>query len=163
MTSAPMSASSMVENGPERTRVRSITRMPVRGWTLTEAESLSIGLVLMEEPLQGHTSERRLFQTLVESDLSRAAALGPRWEPRQDCLWPLARLIENSSIDASTRKLSWPAALNSLQETRRGGQWCQPGRYCVRQPFINTDDQQSIWPQPLRKALKDPALEPRRE
>ena len=32
-TSAPMSASSMVENGPESTRVRSTTRMPVRGWT----------------------------------------------------------------------------------------------------------------------------------
>src|SRR5262245_44877289 len=41
-TSAPMSARSMVENGPDSTRVRSITRMPVRGWIMASVLSAKI-------------------------------------------------------------------------------------------------------------------------
>ena len=60
MTSAPRSASSMLENGPDSTRVRSTTRMPVRGWTFMEpglSSSRSCGG--RSRLRHRHSSERR--------------------------------------------------------------------------------------------------------
>jgi len=96
-----MSASNMVENGPERTRVRSITRMPVRGWTFTEPESCSIGLVVEVARCEGHSSERRLFQTLVDRVWSaqgwtRTGVFEWRW--RDKPLW-LPQYLVRSGCD----------------------------------------------------------------
>ena len=55
------------------------------------------------------------------------------------------------------------SGLNSFQNIRCGGQRCQPGRCFVGQPFMSTDDQPSVWPQPLRKSLQDLALQLWRE
>src|SRR5262245_44860642 len=54
-------------------------------------------------------------------------------------------------------------SLKSFQDIGCAGERRQPGCCCVRQPFMSTDDQASVWPQPRGEPFQDLALQPWRK